>query len=67
MITVSAALGDLEKIEKDLDENDKATIAIVRALKVMVKMLSTIRSNQLLTDDDKKRIVAAREKKEANK
>jgi hypothetical protein len=51
MITVDGALKDLEVIEKEA--GDTGAKAIVKALKVVVKFLSTMRSNQLLTDDEK--------------
>jgi hypothetical protein len=56
MITVDAALKDLEVIEQEA--KDEGAKAVVKALKVVVKFLSTIRSNQLLSEDDKKRIQA---------
>jgi hypothetical protein len=64
MITVEGALKDLEVIEK---EGDASAKAIVKALKVVVKFLSTMRSNQLLTEEDKKAIKAAKAKREAEK
>jgi len=51
MITVEGALKDLEDIEKGADGADAK--AIVKAFKVVVKFLSTMRSNQLLTEADK--------------
>ena len=51
MITVEGALKDLEVIEKDLTIT--SDVKIIRALKVVVKFLSTMRSNQLLTEQDK--------------
>jgi len=65
MITVEGALKDLEAIEKEA--NDTGAKAVVKALKVVVKFLSTMRSNQLLTEDDKKRISAEKAKKAAEK
>lgn len=67
MITVEAALSDLEKIEKD--ETLKPEAKILRAMKLIVKFLSTMRSNQLLTDEDKKtiKIKIAQTKKETSK
>jgi len=68
MITVDAALKDLEAIEKDT--TDAGAKAIVKGLKVVVKFLSTMRSNQLLTDEDKRAIAKARKErqsKETNK
>lgn len=60
VITVEGALKDLETLEKET--NDTGAKAIVKALKVVVKFLSTMRSNQLLTDEEK---VAIRKAKEA--
>jgi hypothetical protein len=54
MITIDGALKDLEAIEKEAQ--DAGSKAVVKALKVVIKFLSTMRSNQLLTEDDKKRI-----------
>lgn len=65
MITVDGALKDLEAIEKET--NDSGVKSIVKALKVMVKFLSTMRSNQLLTEEDKKRIGAEKAKRQAVK
>lgn len=59
MITVDGALKDLEAIEKEA--GDAGSKAVVRALKVLVKFLSTIRSNQLLTDEEKMIIRKAKE------
>jgi hypothetical protein len=58
MITREAALDDLEKLEKEATNEDGRLI--VKVAKVIVKVLATIRSNQLLTDEDKKRIKEAR-------
>jgi hypothetical protein len=70
MLKVEAALSDLEKIEtaKDADGRDLPdAVKIIRALKVFMKFLSTMRSNQLLTEDDKKRIKAEADKKRETK
>ena len=57
MITVEGALKDLEAIEiSDVTDG----IKMVRAIKVLIKMLSTIRSNQLLCETDKIRIQKAK-------
>ena len=58
MITVEGALKDLEAIEAEA--TDAGAKSVVKALKVVVKFLSTIRSNQLLTDVDKVRIQKAK-------
>jgi len=62
MITVEGALKDLEAIE--VEATDSGSKAVVKAIKVMVKFLSTMRSNQLLTEDDKKRIAADKAKRQ---
>jgi hypothetical protein len=54
MITVEGALKDLEAIEATT--TDAGAKAIIQALQVMLKFLSTMRSNQLLTDEDRVRI-----------
>jgi len=61
MITVEAAVSDLEQIEKDVSLTD--TQKLIKAIKVLVKFLSTMRSNQLLTEEDKKVIKSRKEKK----
>lgn len=63
MITVDAALQDLEKIEASADSDG---VKVVKALKVVVKFLSTMRSNQLLTEADKVNIKKAKETRIAN-
>ena len=59
MITVDGALKDLEAIEKGTE--DVGSKAVVQAMKVLVKFLSTMRSNQLLTDEEKVNIKKAKE------
>jgi hypothetical protein len=54
MITIEGALKDLEAIEATT--TDVGAKAIIQALQVMLKFLSTMRSNQLLTDEDRVRI-----------
>jgi len=58
MITINAVNTDLDAIEKD--EALKPEVKIIRALKVMMKFLSTMRSNQLLTEEEKKVIAEAK-------
>jgi len=58
MITREAALDDLEKLEQET--SDPVAKVVVRVAKVIVKMLATIRSNQLLTDAEKIAIQKAR-------
>lgn len=62
MITVEGAISDLEIIEKDTTITPD--VKVIRALKVVVKFLSTMRSNQLLTNEDKVRIKKAKEDRE---
>ena len=61
MITVEGALKDLEVIETEA--TDAGAKSVVKALKVVVKFLSTMRSNQLLTEEDKVRIKKAKEER----
>jgi len=63
VITVEGALSDLEVIEKETD--DAGAKAVVKALKVMVKFLSTMRTNQLLTNEEKIAIGKARKERQA--
>jgi hypothetical protein len=65
MITVEGALTDLDKLI--VEANDDSTKSILKGVKVLVKFLSTMRSNQLLTDEDKKAIKSSRVKKETEK
>jgi len=64
MITIEAALSDLDKLIEEKDPEVTTEKKILRAMKVVLKFLSTMRSNQLLTDSDKKDIRARRKKKE---
>jgi hypothetical protein len=61
MISDKDALSDLEKIEQLAP--DSGSKAIIKALQVVVKFLSTMRSNQLLTDEEKVKIKRDREEK----
>lgn len=63
MITIDAALSDVDLLIKEAGE-DKAIIVGLKAVKVLLKFLSTMRSNQLLTDEDKKGIKEARAKRD---
>jgi hypothetical protein len=65
MITVEGALKDLEAIEQEA--GDSGSKAVVKALKVVVKFLSTMRSNQLLTEGDKVSIQKAKAERPAKK
>ena len=62
MITAEGADKDLTVIENET--KDEGAKAIVKALKVVVKFLSTMRSNQLLTEADKVRIAEDKKKRE---
>jgi hypothetical protein len=63
MITVDGALKDLEAIEKEATDNGAKVV--VKALKVVVKFLSTMRSNQLLTEEEKANIHKEKEARKA--
>lgn len=58
MITVEAALDDLKKI----DTNAPVGKVIVEVGRILIKMLATIRSNQLLTEEEKRAIREAQKK-----
>ena len=56
MITIDAVNSDLDKIAV---ENESISVKFVVAIvKVVMKFLSTMRSNQLLTEEDKKELKA---------
>ena len=57
MITKDAALEDLKKVEVAVDKLS-VQMVIIRVTEILVKLLATIRSNQLLTEDEKKAIKA---------
>lgn len=63
MITIDAVNSDLDKIAT---ENETISVKfVVAVVKVVMKFLSTMRSNQLLTEEDKKELKARKnEKKE---
>ncbi len=61
MISKEDALVDLQKVETDA-RGDVAKL-LVGIAQVFVKLLITIRSNQLLTDEEKIAIRQAREKR----
>jgi hypothetical protein len=65
VITVEGALKDLEAIE--IEAKDEGAKSVVKALKVVVKFLSTMRSNQLLTETDKVAIKKAKTEREPRK
>ncbi len=60
MIRKEDALDDLNKI----NVTESVGKVVVEVGKVLVKMLATIRSNQLLTDEEKVKIRAAKKAKE---
>ncbi len=62
MITIEAVLSDIDKIESDASMSD--TRKLIQVIKVVMKFMSTIRSNQLLTESDKQELKL---KKNANK
>ncbi len=62
VITVEGALKDLEAIETEA--KDEGAKSVVKALKVVIKFLSTMRSNQLLTEEEKVKIREARKARE---
>ena len=56
MITIDAVNSDLDKIAT---ENESISVKfVVAVVKVVMKFLSTMRSNQLLTEEDKKELKA---------
>lgn len=68
MITKDAALDDLQKIEQEAVEAKLSTaVVIVRVAKVLVRVLATMRSNQLLTDAQKQAIQEAKKRKPEQK
>jgi len=61
MITKDHALQDLEKIEEEASQGKiNAAVVLVRVAKVIIKVLITIRTNQLLTEDERKAIKEAK-------
>jgi hypothetical protein len=65
MITIEAVNSDLDKIEK---ENSTISVKfIVAVVKVVMKFLSTMRSNQLLTEKDKVDIQSKKNEKAGKK
>jgi len=63
MITKEAALDDLEKI----DVNAPVGKVIIEVGRILIKILATIRSNQLLTEEEKVKIREARKVRDARK
>jgi len=68
MITIEGALTDIDALIKEAEANgDKVSALILKGEKVLLKLLSTMRSNQLLTEADKKAIADARKKRKAER
>ena len=65
MITVEAVLSDLEKIEKDPELTDLQKY--FASLKLVMKFLSTMRSNQLLPESEKVRLYEEKKKRDAER
>lgn len=63
MITIEGAIKDLDMIEQEATDSSAKTV--VKAIKVLIKFLSTMRSNQLLTDEEKVNIRKAKETRAA--
>ena len=54
MITIEAVLGDIDKLEKN--ETITSEQRLIGIIKVIMRFVSTMRSNQLLTEEEKKEI-----------
>jgi hypothetical protein len=65
MITIEAVNSDLDKIAEKNPSEILTVGSVVAIVKVVMKFLSTMRSNQLLTEEDKKELKA--KKNEAKK
>ena len=63
MITKEAAIDDLEKI----DVNAPLGEVIIEVGRILIKILATIRSNQLLTEEEKVKIREARKARDVKK
>jgi hypothetical protein len=64
MITIEDALKDLDALITDaVKEGNTVAVYYLKAQKVLLKFLSTMRSNQLLSEDDKKRISVEKAKR----
>ena len=61
MITKDAALEDLDKVNPDASVGK----VIIEVSRILIKILATIRSNQLLTEEDKVKIRAARKERDS--
>lgn len=58
MITIEAVNSDLDKIVGTNPSEMLTVGSVVAIIKVVMKFLSTMRSNQLLTEEDKKELKA---------
>jgi len=58
MITIEAVNSDLDKIATANPNNSLSVKVVIEIVKVVMKFLSTMRSNQLLTEEDKKELKA---------
>ena len=58
MITIEAVNSDLDKIVGTNPSEMLTLGSVVAIVKVVMKFLSTMRSNQLLTEEDKKELKA---------
>jgi hypothetical protein len=58
MITIEAVNSDLDKIAEKNPSEILTVGSVVAIVKVVMKFLSTMRSNQLLTEEDKKELKA---------
>ena len=68
VITVENALLDVDGLIKEAEaEKDNTTVKLLKAIKVVIKFLSTIRSNQLLCEEDKVKIREAKAKRDQTK
>jgi hypothetical protein len=64
MITIEDALKDLDGLITDaVKEGNTVAVYLLKAQKVLLKFLSTMRSNQLLSEEDKKRISVEKAKR----
>jgi hypothetical protein len=66
MITIEAVLSDIEKFEKDVTMSPETRLIAI--IKVIMKFISTMRSNQLLPEGEKVRLHAEKKnRKEVKK
>jgi hypothetical protein len=68
MITIEDALKDIEVLIADASkEGNAVAVYLLKSQKVLLKFLSTMRTNQLLSEEDKKRISAEKAKRTEKK